>query len=284
MDFGYRYYLETNALYHISKYDKKQVGESFTSALALYELIAGMDAATYQRRKGILHLTQNSGITIDWRLPEEILFESYSAGEEFKFVDTRTDKLETIFNQALAIDSFEEFRATANDIFEYFSSLDKRWGSSFIQATVAGNGVLKETFIHNPDETIVFNGKTYPVNTPEQMKLFLTEQPAVNRAITVNAFVQMFMASPAIQSAGFTEEEVHDSYNGWTDHFMDAFSVNSMSRMLGGQAPAKNDFVDLLHLLYLRNFKDCKIVSDDKIFAVCEHLRVKISDLLNQPQ
>jgi hypothetical protein len=280
MKFACKYYLETNSLYHISKIDGEHLQKSFTSGLAICELISGMDPDTFQKRKRILNLTFNSDITIDWRLPEEIIFESFSAGEDFEFVDERTDKLQEACSLALELASYEEFKAEAGDLSGYFSSLETRWRTPFINATVAGQKILRQSFIENPNESIFFNGQTYPLNSPEQIKFFLTDQVAVNRAVTINGLVQMLFTSPEIISAGFTEQEIFDSYNGWMDHYVDAFSINAMERVLNKQIPAQNDFVDLMHLLYLRNFNTCKIVSDDKIFSACEHLRIKSSALV----
>lgn len=59
--------------------------------------------------------------------------------------------------------------------------------------------------------------------------------------------------------------ELLESYNGSIDIFIEAFSLFSAQKSSLLDCPAKNDFLDLHHLLYLGNDRKCFIVTDDKM-------------------
>ena len=58
-------------------------------------------------------------------------------------------------------------------------------------------------------------------------------------------------------------ERIHDSYNGLISIYIEAYSLYSGKKMKNRHLPKKNDWFDMLHILYLQNDHSIKFVSDD---------------------
>lgn len=79
----------------------------------------------------------------------------------------------------------------------------------------------------------------------------------------------------------YTREQVIASYNGLVDVFIECYS-RYMIKVITGDMPGENDLVDLHHLTYLRNSRDCFVVSDDKIFdRFCKERRIRTSEFID---
>ncbi|WP_136668893.1 hypothetical protein [Flavobacterium sp. H122] len=68
--------------------------------------------------------------------------------------------------------------------------------------------------------------------------------------------------------------EIYDSYNGSMNVFIKHFSYYTAVKSAELKVPAKNDYLDLLHLIYLGNGKNIKIVTGDNLL---EKMDVAIS-------
>lgn len=74
-----------------------------------------------------------------------------------------------------------------------------------------------------------------------------------------------FSALASNNGEEISEEEVYNSYDHSIDIFLDSFSLFSAKKSGELGTPAKNDYVDLNHLLYLHNNPNRLIVTDDKM-------------------
>lgn len=110
------------------------------------------------------------------------------------------------------------------------------------------------------------------------MRDFLFNHPSVNNAITINALVNMIYTVEV--GVCFSFSEVFDSYNGLSNTFVETLSHLCTDSIVGEKTPSKNDFADMIHLLYLKNDSVRRIVSDDKIFqAYLPSLTVPVNNL-----
>lgn len=60
--------------------------------------------------------------------------------------------------------------------------------------------------------------------------------------------------------------------------YISAFSIFTAQKSVEFNTPAKNDFIDLHHLIYLGNNQDSFIVTDDKMIPNVTTQVIKISE------
>lgn len=213
-----KYYLETNALYSIRTINKGHLENSFTSVLAIFELISGIKEINFAKRKSILNSIRALKVHVDWRMPEEMLFSSFSVLNDFKFTDFRQEALGRLIKLISNSDSIEEvFAADQRDNpkmgLDYFINLDDQYNLNFVSATVTGNKNLKLAFETADHEPLVLNNKAYDFSSHKAMEHLFTTEPSINRGITILAFANRFL-TPAVMEAGISEEILYNSYNG----------------------------------------------------------------------
>jgi len=277
------YYLETNALYHISKFSKDILDRSYTSIFAMLELVTGINEINFEKRRTVLSMVRDFKLTIDYALPEEIVFNSFDAFDEFEFIEKRTDKLQYLIDEILASENLSQYSSSVNYNAEfgakYFRELDERISNTFIQASFSGVKEIKRTIEEAGDDCILeFEGNFHVLNTRKKMRDFLFSHRSVNNAVTINALVNMIYTAEV--SAYFSIGEVFDSYNGLSNTFVETLSHFCTDSIIGEKTPAKNDFADMIHLLYLKSDPMRRIVSDDKIFqADLPSLTLSVSNL-----
>ena len=281
-----KYYLETNALYSIRTINESHLENSFTSVLAIFELISGIKAINFTKRKSILNYIRVLKLHVDWRMPEEMLFSSFSVLNDFKFTDFRQDALGRLIKLISNSDSIEDvFAADQRDNpkmgLDYFINLDDQYNLNFVSATVTGTKNLKLAFETADHEPLVLNNKAYDFSSHKAMEHLFTTEPSINRGITILAFANRFL-TPAVMEAGISEETLYNSYNGYADKFIDVYAARTNHYTIQKTAPQTNDFTDLLHLLYLSDWKGIKIISNDSLYAkICPDLLLPIESLKN---
>jgi len=278
-----KYYLETNAVYQLRHIPITTLANSFTSVFTLLELISGINEVNYDKRRVILGMIKSSKLIIDWALPEEIIFNSFDVFDDFEFQEFREAPLQNLIDQILICGSLEEYQKSAayNSEFgqEYFKSIDLHFSKNFIDASLIGNQEMKRLMaVPSEDKRITLNGKTYPLDTMNNLATFFVENESVNRLFTINALAKMIL-SKALPDKPSIDHTV-ESYNGHVDVFVDVLSRYCAEIMTTGKNPAKNDFSDVAHLLYLKNEPNRMIVTNDKIFKrYLPQLSVEISNL-----
>lgn len=153
------YYLETNALYHISKISKDILDRSYTSIFALLELVTGINDINFKKRRTVLSMVRDFNLAIDYALPEEIVFNSFDAFNEFEFLEERSDKLQNLVDEILASENLSQYSSSVNYNAEfgakYFRELDERISNTFIQASFSGVKEIKRTIDKAGDDCIL---------------------------------------------------------------------------------------------------------------------------------
>jgi hypothetical protein len=265
-----KYYLDTNAVYNIRNIPEPVLANCFSSVMTLIELVSGIkDRDSYQRRKAILSLILKYKLTIDWAMPEEIIFNSFDVFEEYEFNELRTEELEKLIAFLVQSETYELYNASTiyNAEFghSYFKSIDDSMSKRFIDSTNFGIKEMKNLL--NSDQSnnkLEYNGNSYNIDTTKALSDFLTNFPEVNYAFTINALATMIFNLSKIE--GFTIEDVFGSYNGLVNIYISFMSKYSIYKLANQELPAKNDFIDITHILYMKNDLTTKVISDDKIF------------------
>ncbi|MEL1252170.1 hypothetical protein AAEO57_00170 [Flavobacterium sp. DGU38] len=200
-----------------------------------------------------------SDIPIIWELPEAMKTYAFPIVE---IIEHRTSGLKNISLQLLDSTDFNDFESRTKDelySLDFFSDLDSVYSAGFINGTSRGNQNLKEILKHIREK----DGEDFEKIAKEYLKSLAFDP--INSQITINAIAD-YLANH-VNKAGDQMEvsEVIQSYNGSIDVFIDAFSLFTIQKSTLFNSPSKNDFVDLHHLLYLKNDRKDFIVTDDKM-------------------
>lgn len=255
-----KYYLDTVAVRRLSKELPKLKDNSYTSALVILELISGINEREFNIRKQVIKNLLECGFPIIWKLPETIKAEAFPILE---IREKRTLGLLRICYELLRSENLETLiLKTENEVYniDFFKEWDSTHSFGFINATSKGNEELKK--IYNDER--LNNGEAFE-NYAKQFVKSLASDFELNNSITVKGMASNYAAQASSNGEKVSEEEVHNSYNHSIDIFLEYFSLFSAKKSGELGTPAKNDYVDLNHLLYLRDNLNCFIVTDDKM-------------------
>jgi len=255
-----KYYLDTVAVRRLSKELPKLKGNSYTSALVILELISGINEREFKIRKQVVKNLLESRFPIVWKLPETIKAEAFPIIE---IKEKRTLGLLKICFELLRSENLETLiLTTENEVYniDFFKEWDNTHSFGFVDATSKGNEELKK--IYNDER--VNNGEAFE-NYAKQFVKSLASDFEVNNAVTIKGMASNYAAQVSSNGEEVSEEEVYNSYNHSIDIFLESFSLFSAKKSGVLGTPAKNDYVDLNHLLYLRSDPNCFIVTDDKM-------------------
>lgn len=260
-----QYYLETNALYNLSKLRKDILREGFTSAFAILELIGGINEQEYHRRHKVAVKIREYKIPIDWALPEQIIFESFDFFRGNEFIDSRIKPLSDLLVQLSESENYERFKNSLcyNDSkygWKFFFNLDRSMNENFVRATMNGNKAFRKAIME--ENEIEFDGKKHRIETGKELESFLLKYPVVNESFTIQSLsLKVMKLDPDV-----TEEAVYTSYNNRIPIYVNCFSRYCSDKACNLNDAAGNDIQDLTHLLYLRNKYTWKIVSNDSLY------------------
>ncbi|RKR84306.1 hypothetical protein BDD43_4538 [Mucilaginibacter gracilis] len=264
------YYFDTNAVYNIRKVPADVIKSSFTSILTLIELISGIkDEKSYTKRKAIIGMIFKLKLTIDWAMPEEIVFNSFDFFDEDEFGDDRTEKLINLINCLIRSSSYNNY--IGSEIYcnqyghRYFKEIDDSMSMLFILRSELAIHAMKHSLTTDiSGNTIMVGDQSYLIDTAKALSDFFELHPEMNRAITINGLANMLIDTLRLENVAI--EDVFESYNGLTDMYVDAMSKYCIYKITHHETPAKNDFSDLTHILYMKNSTIRKMVSDDSLF------------------
>jgi hypothetical protein len=263
-----KYYLETNALYNLKNISDEIKSQSFTSLFAVSELISGIKPEFYHKRREILKQLYQSSIVIDHSFPQEIIFNSFDAFEDYEYIEQRDEPLSRLLEAVLRCESYEQFMDSAEYKdghmgFDYFKKVDEYLSNHFIATTESANKLLSEEFNREPHSQLTYNDNNYPIDSKKSIEQFLIAVPEFNRGTTILAVAKMINR---FTEADIPEDVLYSSYNGLINPYIEVFSRYAARKTGESGTPARNDFQDLTHILYMRSELDRKIISNDKFF------------------
>ncbi|OAQ41967.1 hypothetical protein A5893_02280 [Pedobacter psychrophilus] len=266
----YYYYLETNALYNIKNISVDTIKNCYTSVLSIIELVSGIkDDSSYRKRKAILNLVFESKITIDFAMPDEIIFNSFDIFTDYEFIEERIDLLLVLVKSLIESESYDYY--IKSDQYnhrlghEYFKNIDNEMSKRFIFSSNLGAKAMRQTIsIDSYNNAVIIDNKEFNLNSTKKLGDFFDQFPELNSSMTINALSKMILNFSKIED--FSLEDVYNSYNGLVKTYVSFFSKYCITLIVNGGSPAKNDFVDLTHLIYMKNNLDTIIISDDNLF------------------
>lgn len=267
-----KYYLDTVTLRKLSKNLRDLKDNSFTSALTIFELISGISEREFNIRKQVLKNLFDSNIKIIWDLPEAV---KASAFPIIEIVESRVIGLQSICRQLIKSENLKTLISDLDEIYnvDFFKKLDEMYSKSFIEATLRGNENLKKIY----EEERKNNGRLSEAIAKDYVKS-LESNVSVNNFITIHAIARNLSDATSGGEDKVSILELLYSYNNELNIFVNAFSRFSAQKSGTLGQPAKNDFIDLHHLLYLRNNKQCYMVTDDKMILKITKQSITIAE------
>ena len=240
---------------------------SFTSALAIVELIGGLKRDFHIRKKVIENLFK-SNLEIQWKLPHNIIADSFTllAFEEQRISDLK--KLCKVLIYSHTLTDFERNCTVDNVHFDlgYFENYKNFFSDHFIKSTVEGNRKIQGIFNERKERDFQNITVRYALNKKPTLEILQKEDITLNRSMTVFAFARLFAELMHNgQATEKQESEIYDSYTGLVSYFIEAFSFYTVDKMIQGSQPSRNDLNDLYHLVYLRNDTSVQLLTDDKL-------------------
>lgn len=254
------YYLDTVTIRKLSKELPQLKHNCFTSALSIFELISGISEKEFYIRKQVLKNLFDSQVPIIWELPEAMKAYAFPIIE---IKESRVLGLKKICFELLRSESLETLILnTRNEIYNvsFFNQLDGIYSRGFIESTIKGNDTLKK--IYNAEREK--NGELFE-NFSKNFVKSLQSNEEMNNFITLQAIASYLSDFASKSNDIVTQEELVKSYNNGINTFIKAFSLFTAQKSAELGNPAKNDFVDLHHLLYLGNNPNYYIITDDKM-------------------
>lgn len=250
-----RYYLDTSSLRKLSpKLSLFSWPDIFTSSLAVFELISGMQESEFNLRKSVITNLLTSSISID--------FESFDMkkhrciGLDIEDIDGTIIKemAELIINAP----SFEDLLAkrvkTKNDEFTLndFTLFDDQLSKE----SVANSKIATAIYFDEIDKEDRKRDKQFLIN---ENNIFRVSQ--IFSEIAISKMIEALTDSKRPSEEYFKYAE---KYNNGLDLFFFCLVCKAMLCQLHGNIYGRNDYVDILHTCFIT--RDDIIVSDDKIF------------------
>jgi hypothetical protein len=242
-------YFETNAMRKLAYklLDENFVKDKYTSILSLIELMSGIcDNESFLLRKSIISKVIQSKIWIDLDLPDVVFLKAFGSQLNNYEIGQSVGKILDLINVSDNYFTFQEQieSNTLKSYWEFICVYDKNAREKFKEA-ITNNSVRSDTKLLIPE----FKSRWVPENLD-----------------SILSKVIYYYASKT-QSYPFesrTLEEIINSYDHSINIYLFVSSYYIDQKVSSKNTPAKNDFLDLFHLIYLKNVDD-KIVSDDKM-------------------
>ena len=267
-----RYYLETNAIYNVSKFliKDKKISQvlCYSSFLTVFELLSGITPEQYnKRRSALLHLLE-SGIKIDWATPREILTKAFSvAGIKDSLGNTVQRMADVVCKCSDYLEAESMCKKTSLPWV-----LDDIVGADKFMSSYDKNDRLKmaKKFRQEYDKKIISELRALVFQKKDNKSSIDLNFQEKNEAGILRKHAEFI----AQQLPGPNTEEKHTtvmkSYNGSLKWYLGTAAYIQAKDLLCGGTPAADDFFDISHFLYIHDEYDV-MVSDDKLMnEVCE--------------
>jgi hypothetical protein len=232
------------------------------SSLTYVEILSHLHEfpAEVDLNKSLIRFIYRTAVT-DWRLPEQLLAESYN---NVQIKEERVTALNEIIDSIVTGDSNDRVSMVGGNFnVSFFADYDKFLSSvSKIENHKEVIKMQKDSYKREEERREFFTEKELTLPYPELIGMFNTKYLSLNFSITIQTFAEMILHMSGMEETESNIEKMYDSYNGKANAFMIAYSLNDIDRMSRHEEWSRNDFIDLLHFLYLD--KETGIVSRDK--------------------
>lgn len=237
------YYLDTNAVRKLAPMLSEGVHDSLlTSVYTLVELIGNIkDESSFVRQKAILEKIAKGRFKIDQYLPEDILFEAFNIPVQGQV----SDQIFDLMLRIITLDNFEDWKAHEEavmphpNIYEYVQAVDNN--STFKEH-------LKKQHTDEP----------YKERINEFNEIW---DESKSRDEILTRVVEYYIQK---RKAAFPAYADRIRYNSSINLFMLVHAHYVGKKVTYHDNPGRNDFQDLMHLLYVR--QGMTLVTDDRHF------------------
>lgn len=251
------YYLETNA---IRIFNKKLISplclnNCYTSLLVLCELLAGIkDEASFKERKGIIRMFYFSRIPSDNELPETKKYNAFGVS-----VNNMTkDKIILIGALCIACRSYSEFQDQISKhlLLEYwnflkiYDNVDDKFKESYKNRQA-------DFDYSDPNMASDFRKRWIDLDSKPELKTSILNDLIVY-------FAKSIYEDKIIKTEGKSLKDLIQSYDHSLDIYFLCIAYFTGTKLIFKNAPSRNDYHDLNHIMYLRNPLDI-LVSNDKM-------------------
>ena len=302
------YYLETNALYSLVNYFDlvtKKV-EAHTSLLAMEEIVSQISEEDYYQRKSILTKLIASKLKIMPYSPKEMIMAAF--GIDISHLDKILEEKKYLYEKIKLItrcESYEKYKEQVLKLYNIDITEEKRIEDQYDLETTERlkEEVYKEIKIvkerRKKEKEIC---KKYGVQRLSELlnhkKIEGVEyfEIDVNKVFGFNnatlecgedARRERMLLTGILDSLKieYSEEDVNDLIIKREKEKLCAFLLGSsfyqFTEIYHGKTPKRNDWVDIIHLIYLEN-ENYVIVSDDKIYndVTMETMRVNLQEFI----
>lgn len=278
-----RYYLDTNAIYSlVNKLERIATYSNVCiSMLGIQEIISAIyDKSNFDRSKAAISKIKSSGISIYPYLPIECIAMAFKLDfTELELIMNRKKELwkrATMLSESM---SYLEYEEKLNKIGIDINSIlqDEKETEVFnltkFRDTVCNDSIkMKQTKINQKK-----NPQCYEISIDDLIIDESVESQKKRREEAIRPTLVNFLDNCMLV---YNEDDVKafcENYNGeLTAFLLGCLLYNFKKAYKDGGKAGRNDFIDLQHLLYLRNEKDI-IVSEDRIFKTSTVFKQRIT-------
>ena len=251
------YYLETNSIriFNNKLSTPFYLNNCYTSILCFCELLAGIkDERSFRERKGIIRMVYFSRLPSDTDLPETKKYKAYGIS-----IDSMVnDSIVLLGGLCVASKSYQEFqeKISKNLLTEYwnflqvYDNVDTKYKESYNKR--------QEVFDYS-DPTMVsdFNKRWDNLDQNPELKSSILNDVIVYFAKTI-------LEDNIVNVKGKSLYNLVRCYDHSLDIFFLCIAYFTGTKMIFRNAPGRNDYLDMAHLMYLNNLKSV-IVSNDRM-------------------
>ena len=264
------YYLETNALYH-ARGILRDIGirndDLYTSWLAIFELLSGVQESTWGARKAALSLVAEFQLKIATSTPAEIIASSFEA-IEFSAQKDRESILKLV-QLALESENMEECNKMVEEL----------------EGVVNFEALRTQDAMISAHDELVGNGQRYRADNSKEarqlVRIAYAESESVETPLRylearmeyIRKTARMFASRlfEVDDERAIAAAEIEASYNGLCDEYFLAKAVLETEFLVNGISPRKNDNFDIAHLLYVG--PNTLITNDKGLLALANTVR-----------
>lgn len=253
------YYLETNSIRVLASklVSQPYLDNCFTSILSICELLSGItDETSFNQRKGIVRKVYFSKIPADLDLPETKIFKAFGVPYETKL----SDKIILLGALCIAAKSYQEYLSVIqkSQLLEYWHFLkkyDENCDSKFKESFKS----RQENFDYSDPNMIPdFRNKWDSLNSNKKLRLNILSDLIVY-------FAETFLKpGSALVAKDKSLKDLVSFYDHSLDIYFMCIGYFSGTKIVFKNAPSRNDYFDLCHLMYLKNNSNI-IVSNDRL-------------------
>ena len=265
-----KYYLETNSLINASSYlERPEVSVwCFVSIHGIIELVTDLSVDVFGSKQAAIRRITQSHVEIDWRLPQQILFEAFGIKAIYEITESNARQIMSAMVKANDLKSFTDSieELGLGHVYETMKQCDSQYNKYFPAELLDNTEALDRTnqldvvrnYLNLFEISNDQSGNSYNPQFRQQMIQVIKHEVATD------------LAASKYNCQQITPEQVLSNYDNTLDIFLLAIFLYSYKKSSLKEKPKRNDFTDLHHLTYLCN--ENIIVTDDKMLLKALHM------------